>query len=257
MDSDQFDIFDIYRRYCVITSTLASEGAEPEDDESKIHESRLSLAFLLKFVDSRVRVSNAGRDMIFEEISLLMSTLNFTGDFREFSRFYDFVFFVSLENGQKCISVSRAVCNWRLVLAGRFRLLNQWCDFVEKNHRHNISMDTWREVLAFSCCFADESFEGYDPEGSWPVLIDDFVEHMYKFGGVSTKPKTNIDKHPSQSCNMDYSESTLKNCLGLKRKHCEDFQGYGLLEPSYNYNQYANFFQSNKKRHHDEGRLIS
>lgn len=28
-------------------------------------------------------------------------------------------------------AVNRAVSAWRLVLAGRFRLLSQWCDFVE------------------------------------------------------------------------------------------------------------------------------
>nr|GMD88735.1 DCN1-like protein 2 isoform X3 [Ipomoea batatas] len=101
-------------------------------------------------------------------------------DFSEFSHFYDFVFFICRENGQKNITVRRAVMAWRLVLAGRFRLLDQWCDFVEKNQRHNISEDTWRQVLAFSRC-VHENLEGYDPEGAWPVLIDDFVEHMYRF----------------------------------------------------------------------------
>ena len=94
-------------------------------------------------------------------------------DFSEFSRFYEFVYFVCRENGQKNISesslvelfviivfnflydsvldtwfyrksglkvflsvlssaaVKKAISAWRLVLAGRFRLLNQWCDFVE------------------------------------------------------------------------------------------------------------------------------
>ncbi|XP_076883305.1 defective in cullin neddylation protein AAR3-like [Bidens hawaiensis] len=69
---------------------------------------------------------------------------------------------------------------WKLVLSGRFRLLNQWCNFVEKNQRHNISEDTWRQVLAFSRC-VHENLEGYDPEGAWPVLVDEFVEHMYRY----------------------------------------------------------------------------
>ncbi|XLT59049.1 hypothetical protein HN873_051653, partial [Arachis hypogaea] len=39
-------------------------------------------------------------------------------DFSEFIWFYDFVFFMCRENGQKNISVSRAVTAWKLVLAG-------------------------------------------------------------------------------------------------------------------------------------------
>ncbi|KAG8362797.1 hypothetical protein BUALT_Bualt01G0137300 [Buddleja alternifolia] len=93
-----------------------------------------------------------------------MSRLNLMADFSEFSRFYEFVFFICRENGQKNITVSRAVMAWRLVLAGRFRLLNQWCNFIEKNQRHNISEDTWRQALAFSRC-VHENLERYDPEG--------------------------------------------------------------------------------------------
>ncbi|KAF2576781.1 hypothetical protein F2Q68_00002055 [Brassica cretica] len=70
------------------------------------------------------------------------------------------------ENGQK--SISRAITSWELVLAGRFWLLNYWCDYIEKNQRHNITEDnTWQQVLAFSGC-VHENLEGYDSEGAWP-----------------------------------------------------------------------------------------
>ncbi|MCL7048040.1 hypothetical protein MKW94_017909 [Papaver nudicaule] len=108
-----------------------------------------------------------------------MSHLNNIVDSSQFACFYDFVFFINRENGQKNISVSRATAAWRLVLAGRFRLLNHWCDFVEKHKKYNISEDTWQQVLAFSRC-VNEDLGGYDPRGAWPVLIDDFVEHMYR-----------------------------------------------------------------------------
>ncbi|XLT56076.1 hypothetical protein HN873_048680, partial [Arachis hypogaea] len=49
-------------------------------------------------------------------------TDNFQADddvlYQEFIQFYDFVFFMCRENGQKNISVSRAVTAWKLVLAG-------------------------------------------------------------------------------------------------------------------------------------------
>ncbi|MBA0630244.1 hypothetical protein Godav_002362, partial [Gossypium davidsonii] len=104
------------------------------------------------------------RNAIFDELLKLMLQLDFMVEFSEFSRFYDFVFFVCRENGQNNITVSRAVATRRLILAGRFRLLNQCCDFVEKNQRHNISEDTWQQVLAFNR-FVHETLEGYDPEG--------------------------------------------------------------------------------------------
>ncbi|KAH0869891.1 hypothetical protein HID58_076913 [Brassica napus] len=135
-----------------------------------------------------------------------------------FTRFYDFVFFMCRENGQKSITVAKAITAWKLVLAGRFRLLNRWCDFTEKNQRHNISEDTWQQVLAFSRC-VHENLEGYDSEGAWPVLIDEFVEHMYSILGPS--------KNTSLSCNCGDTES--ESCLyedPLSDKHHKDDSRY-------------------------------
>ncbi|XP_021891081.1 DCN1-like protein, partial [Carica papaya] len=178
LSSNRIDIFEIYRRFRDIRSgnTYFSreEGSKQDDESHRAAYSREALSQLLKLVELRFHT----RFSIFDELFKLMSRLGLMVDFSEFSNFYDFVFFMCRENGQKNITVSRAIAAWRLVLAGRFRLLNQWCDFVEKNQRHNISEDTWQQVLAFSRC-VHENLEGYDPEGAWPVLIDDFVEHMY------------------------------------------------------------------------------
>lgn len=82
---------------------------------------------------------------------------------------------------------------WKLLLANRFSLLSDWCQFVNEKHGKAISRDTW-------CLLPDfiENVKGdlknYDPEGilsmklfvhlnltrkgAWPVLIDDFVSFM-------------------------------------------------------------------------------
>jgi DCN1-like protein 1/2 len=78
------------------------------------------------------------------------------------------------------LAVQRAVGAWRMVLNGRFWLLDRWCNFVEKYQRYNITEDVWQQLLAFSRC-VNEDLEGYDPKGAWPVLVDDFVEHMHRF----------------------------------------------------------------------------
>ncbi|KAL9380941.1 hypothetical protein Peur_026598 [Populus x canadensis] len=206
-------IFEIYRRYCDIRSVKSCQVNEP-DETRKGKSSRDSLAQLLKFVDLKFH----SRIKIFDELLKLMSKLELMADFSEFSRFYDFVFFMCRENGQRNITVNKAVSAWKLVLAGRFRLLNQWCDFQE-NQRHNISEDTWQQVLAFSRC-VHENLEGYDPEGAWPVLIDDFVEHMYRILGSNKEPNffCNCGDSESRPCTFEDPLPGLKVAPGLKRK---------------------------------------
>ncbi|KAJ4707435.1 Defective in cullin neddylation protein [Melia azedarach] len=216
--SSRLTIFDIYGRYCEIKSKNAdvcAEGYRQDDESQKAKFSREQLAELFNLVESTVHT----RISVFDELFKLMSQLDLMTDFSEFSRFYDFVFFMCRENGQKNITVSRAVTAWRLVLAGRFRLLNQWCDFVEKNQQHNVSEDTWQQVLAFSRC-VHENLEGYDPEGAWPVLIDDFVEHMYRVSGSNENPNffCSCGDSESQSCGYEEPLPGLKIFPGLKRK---------------------------------------
>ncbi|XP_009376275.1 defective in cullin neddylation protein AAR3 [Pyrus x bretschneideri] len=216
--STRFNIFEIYRRFCDIRTGNGyghGEGYMENDDSQMAKYSRKALTQLLYLVESKLHA----RISIFDEVFKLMSRLDSMVDFSEFSRFYDFVFFMCRENGQKNITVNKAVNAWRLVLAGRFRLLNQWCDFVEKNQRHNISEDTWRQVLAFSRC-VHENLEGYDPEGAWPVLIDDFVEHMYRVSGSNNNSSFNCNcgDAESWSCTYDDPLPGLKILPGLKRK---------------------------------------
>jgi len=223
--SNRFDIFEIYRRYCDIRPQCAyvhgKEGYKQDDESQMSKISRDALTQLLKFVESRVDT----RVSIFDELLKLISQLDLVVDFSEFSRFYDFVFFMCRENGQKNISVSKLVFALRLFLAGRFRLLNPWCDFVEKNQRHNISEDTWQQVLAFSRC-VHENLEGYDPEGAWPVLIDDFVERMYRVSGTNDNTKffCNCGDSESQSSLLEDPLPGLKEFPGLKRKLPADLQ---------------------------------
>lgn len=224
MDSpaaNHLDMFDIYRRYCdIMSGAYATRNLEDELQRGRF--SREALNQLLKLVDSSLHI----RETIFEEVYKLKLRLNLEADFSEFSRFYDFVFFVFRENGQKNITISKAVTAWKIVLAGRFRLLDHWCNFVEKNQRYNISEDTWQQVLAFSRS-VHENLEGYDREGAWPVLIDDFVEHMYRIGGADTISNSFCSCGDSGSQPFEDSFPGLKNFPGLKRKSCGEESSHG------------------------------
>ncbi|KAF7820526.1 DCN1-like protein 2 [Senna tora] len=147
-------------------------------------------------------------------------------NFSEFSCFYEFVFFMCRENGQKNITVSRAITAWKLVLAGRFSLLHQWCDFVEKTQRYNITEDTWQQVLSFSLC-THENLDGYDPQGAWPILIDEFVEHMYRSSELSYNNsclQCNCGDPESQTCIVEDLLPGMKRLSGLKRKTPQDIE---------------------------------
>ncbi|KAE8699679.1 putative starch synthase [Hibiscus syriacus] len=228
MDSlgpNRLDIFEIYRLFCEPRTGNAcvhgEDGYQQDEESQRAKYSKDGLNQLLKMVESRMH----SRTLIFDKLRKLMLQLDLTADFSEFSCFYDFVFFMCRENGQKNITVRRAVAAWRLVLAGRFRLLDKWCKYVEENQHHNISEDTWQQVLAFSRC-VHENLEGYDPEGAWPVLIDDFVEHMYRISG------SNKDSNVFCCCvDLELQSSAYEDTLpglrvypGMKRKlpECQD-----------------------------------
>ncbi|XP_050381530.1 defective in cullin neddylation protein AAR3 [Argentina anserina] len=235
--SASFDIYEIYCRYCDIKRENGyGEGHIQSDEMQVVKHSKEALSQLLNLVDSKLRA----RVSIFDEIGKLMSQLDLVVDFSEFSCFYEFVFFLCRESGQKSITVPKAISAWRIVLAGRFRLLNQWCEFVEKNQRHNISEDTWRQVLAFSRC-VHENLEGYDPEGAWPVLVDDFVEHMYRFSGSNVNSNScNCGDSEPWSCINDEPLPGLKSCPGLKRKIAGDVDMDDMESSSTSFVQYTN-----------------
>ncbi|KAL5722833.1 hypothetical protein ACHQM5_006304 [Ranunculus cassubicifolius] len=207
--SNFIDIFEIYRRYCDIRSGKENQST------------REMLVQLRKLVELRGQASS-----LFNDLSKLMSHLDSTVDSCRFACFYDFVYFMCREYGQKNITVEKALEAWKLVLKGRFRLLNEWCTFVQKHQRHNISEDTWQQVLAFSRC-VHEDLEGYDPKGAWPVLIDEFVDHMHRIttsNGCSTRFRScNCTDSESEECKPDNSFPGLKLFSGSKRKSSAEF----------------------------------
>ncbi|KAJ7516619.1 hypothetical protein O6H91_22G064600 [Diphasiastrum complanatum] len=156
---------EIYTDYTEIISTSDSSGR-----------TKARLAALLAFAESQGLTGRTALDGLQSLIGDLHWELLNT---HRFTLFYQFVFFMCREKGQKSITASTAIEGWKLSLAGRFRLLDQWCAFIQANQRHAISEDTWRQVLDFSRV-VHEDLSNYDPEGAWPVVVDEFVEDMYR-----------------------------------------------------------------------------
>lgn len=191
----------IYLDYCDSISLDATPG--------KV---KAPLTVLSAYADSQGLTGHAALDGLRELKSELDSDLL---DAQGFTMFYRFVYFICRERGQKSIVVRTAVEAWRLVLVGRFRLLDQWCEFVEKHQRYNISGDTWLQVLEFSRV-VHEDLSNYDPEGAWPVLIDDFVEHMYRNSRSSAVHRP--DRFNLRSENLLNSISDDLNGMSMSNK---------------------------------------
>lgn len=72
-----------------------------------------------------------------------------------------------------------AVPTWKLLLKDRYKYIDEWCIFIEQEWKKAISKDTWDQFLDFTRQVGD-NFEKYDPDGAWPVAVDEFYDWFHK-----------------------------------------------------------------------------
>jgi hypothetical protein len=90
-----------------------------------------------------------------------------------FARFYNWMFeWHRAGPSAKNLPLEMAVGLWQFLLKD-WTLLSDWIAFVQKQGRP-VTRDLWKQVLSFSRL--PGGIANYDPDGAWPVTIDEFVE---------------------------------------------------------------------------------
>jgi len=100
-------------------------------------------------------------------------------DDESFKQFYSFLFEYALAKDAylKTLDLSAAIVLWRIVLKDRFVNLEKWCKFLTEQYKKSISKDTWNQLFEF-VRLINNDIEKYDPDGAWPVVIDEFVAYL-------------------------------------------------------------------------------
>jgi hypothetical protein len=95
----------------------------------------------------------------------------------EFKKFYVFVFDYSkgFNPNIKSIPIEVAIPTWQTLLKNRYSDLENWCEFIQNQHKKPISRDLWIQFLEFTKEVGD-----HDDSGSWPVAIDEFCVYKKK-----------------------------------------------------------------------------
>eukprot|EP01102_Stenamoeba_stenopodia_P018997 TRINITY_DN7058_c0_g1_i1.p1 TRINITY_DN7058_c0_g1~~TRINITY_DN7058_c0_g1_i1.p1 ORF type:complete len:250 (+),score=59.85 TRINITY_DN7058_c0_g1_i1:168-917(+) len=93
-----------------------------------------------------------------------------------FKEFYSFMFDYIKERDQKSLGFEVAYELWPMLLKDKFAYLDQWLAFLKQNYSHrSIARDTWMQLLEFTKV---TDLNDYNFSGAWPVVIDEFVDHM-------------------------------------------------------------------------------
>ncbi|GLD91944.1 hypothetical protein PINS_up000477 [Pythium insidiosum] len=102
---------------------------------------------------------------------------------RSFKSFYSFCFGFSKEPGQKSLGIDIAMPMWELLLSGRFpKLTADWMAFLnDKKPCKGVTRDTWDLLLDFFGK-VEQSYDKYDENEAWPVLIDDYMSWIESNG---------------------------------------------------------------------------
>lgn len=86
-----------------------------------------------------------------------------------FKLFYNFVFDYSKEFGSRSLPVEVASPTWKVVLQGKYKHLDHWCEFIETEFNKAVPKDLWAQFLEFSKLYTD--LTTYEDDGMLLLLL--------------------------------------------------------------------------------------
>uniref|UniRef100_A0AC34F5Y3 Defective in cullin neddylation protein n=1 Tax=Panagrolaimus sp. ES5 TaxID=591445 RepID=A0AC34F5Y3_9BILA len=92
----------------------------------------------------------------------------------DFQKFYQFSFNYAKPLASSGLALPTAVAYWQIIF-GENKRVDHWISYLEEQKIRGVTKDEWYTFLEFLNT-VEEDFSNYDPEGSWPVRIDDYVE---------------------------------------------------------------------------------
>eukprot|EP00667_Euglena_gracilis_P011704 EG_transcript_11963 len=127
-----------------------------------------------EFVDGLSAASHRSLDAMRRQLPVLKAQLQqHPAVFRDFYRFcFDWL---RASPVTKVLDLETACDLWALLFTGRCVWLPQWLAFVREHHRKAVTRDVWTQFLDFAVLRPD--FADYDPDGAWPLVFDEFVDH--------------------------------------------------------------------------------
>eukprot|EP00742_Colponemidia_sp_Colp-10_P002929 GILJ01003126.1.p1 GENE.GILJ01003126.1~~GILJ01003126.1.p1 ORF type:complete len:239 (+),score=19.82 GILJ01003126.1:59-775(+) len=91
--------------------------------------------------------------------------------------FFRFSFQISREENEKTLDLETTCGLLNIVMGDRFPHNQLFQDFLQQSSTKRVNLDQWTNFLEL-CKLVKPDFSNYDPEGAWPLLLDDFATYV-------------------------------------------------------------------------------
>ncbi|GJE87934.1 defective in cullin neddylation 1 (DCN1)-like protein [Phanerochaete sordida] len=94
---------------------------------------------------------------------------------KTFGELYVFCFNLAKPPQARLIDIETGTALWSVLLAPQYPIVDEILAFIaEKGTYKGVNKDLWQMMLEF-CRTVKPTLEGYDADGAWPTMIDEFV----------------------------------------------------------------------------------
>lgn len=92
-----------------------------------------------------------------------------------------FAFDFCREKEKKIIDKETAIQMLNCLMVGRWNRIQHFNEYLIESTYRGMNRDQWNNVFEFAKVFGDfNDVSQYDPDGAWPVMVDDFVDYIKK-----------------------------------------------------------------------------